>query len=112
MTIIEIKEYPPGETVDGRGTLRVDLDIEVLYDKTAIVIHKDTGILCVKYRDKYSYKLYEPVKFNDAQKAQKWIESGNIGRLQENFSELDVGFKKEMIVYREPSDYEKMIFGE
>lgn len=112
MTIIDIKTYAPGETVDGRGTLRSELDIEVLFDKTAIVIHKDIGILCVKYRDKYPYKLYEPVKFTDAQKAQKWVESGYMAQLQENFSELDVGFRKEMIVYRELSDYEKMVFGE
>jgi len=112
MTIIDIKTYAPSETVDGRGTLRSELDVEVLYDKTAIVIHKDIGILCVKYRDKYPYKLYEPVKFNDAQKAQDWIKSGYMAQLQESFSVLDVGFRKEMIVYREPSDYEKTMFSE
>ena len=112
MTIIDIKTYAPSETVDGRGTLRAELDIEVLYDKTAIVIHNDIGILCVKYRDKYHYKLYKPVKFTTSELAQKWINSGYMAQLQEGFSELDVGFRKEMIVYRELSDYEKMVFGE
>lgn len=105
MTIIDINTYAPGETVDGRGTLRTELEIEVLYDKTAIVIHKDIGVLCVLYRRRYDYKLYEPVKFNDAEKAQKWINSGCIAILQESFSELDIGFRIEMIVYREPFNY-------
>ena len=105
MTTIDINTYASGETVDGRGTLRTELEIEVLHDKTAIVIHKDIGILCVKYRKRYDYTLYEPVKFKDVERAQKWVETGCMAELQEGFSELDVGFRKEMIVYREPFNY-------
>jgi len=111
MGITEIIKYP-SDTVDGRGTLRSDLDIEVLYDKSAIVIHDDIGILCVKYRDRFYYKLYQPVQFTDVEKAQKWVNSGCIAEIQENFNELDVGFRKEMIIYRELDDFEKMVFGE
>jgi hypothetical protein len=83
-----------------------------LGDGTAFVVHNEKGILSVLRLRKFFFRLYEPVKFADVTKAKKWIDSGCFAQIQEDFTELDVDFYKEIIVYREPDAFEKMLFGD
>ena len=68
------------------------------FSNTWIVIDTSTlEVLCQGIRA-FPYHVYHPIQWVSYQGAQKWInEGGCIGDIQENHSNLNVGFKKEFI---------------
>ena len=101
MGITDVVKYP-SDTV-GKDILRSDLEL-IPFGESAWVLHKDKGVLSVLIRHRFFHKLYSPIEFKSVGKAQAWIDSGCIAEIQESCSELDVGFRKEMVVYRENQD--------
>lgn len=71
----------------------------VEYESHWIVTHGNK-FLCLSYFQ-WDYIKRFPIKWKKAEDCQKWIESGTIGDLQEDYQCLDIGFRRHLVKERE-----------
>lgn len=85
------------DTVDGKGTLREDLDIIRISDDCWVIVHKPTDtMLCQSWRY-FEWMLSEPIKFKTAGNARKFVTEGCIADIQESLTNLNIGFVNEQM---------------
>ncbi len=85
------------QTVDGGGTLRIDLTCVKISDSEWWIVHQPTETVLCQSWNNYGWLLTEPLRWKSAVTANKWIESGCIGELQESLTNLAVGFQNQLI---------------
>lgn len=67
-----------------------------------VVCHPEHGQLCflsTTFQNSGKYTVSSPIEFNTEAAAQKWIDSGCIGEIQESLNYLHVGFTNVMVKY-------------
>lgn len=69
------------------------------YDSHWIVVHGNK-FLCESISH-WDYTKRYPIKWKKAEDCNKWIESGTIGELQENYQNLHIGFTRHLVKERE-----------
>lgn len=99
--LVDLTPKQADETVNGAGLKRSSLSIIKITDKAWIIVDTtNVEMLCWGFRE-YRFHIYCPFEFPDYRKAEKWVKSGVIADLQEECSNLDIGFRKEFIKIHE-----------
>lgn len=100
MTITKITKGTPSDTVD-MSHKREDLVVEKVGNVFIIADAEDGSVLCWGSRLSYDLHIYQPIHWTDYAKAEEWVKDGCIGQLQESWTHLDIGFRKNHVRKRE-----------
>lgn len=94
-----VAEKPRTTTRNGHPVLVSNLRIFPLTGESYGVIDTESySILCHGWRGRHSATIMSPISFKDGIEAQKWIDSGTIGELQESLGNLMVCFTNQLII--------------
>jgi hypothetical protein len=64
--------------------------------KWIVLREKDLAVLCESVK-KFPYIVYFPIKWTNYQACEEWVKTGSIGEIQEDFSNLNIGFVKSFV---------------